>query len=388
MLSNKDMSVPLSVDQFSSVQSLSHVRLFVTPWSAALQAFLSITNSWSLLKLMSIKRVMPSNHLILCYPLLLPPSIFPSIRVFSSESVLCIRWLKIGALASASVLPMNIQGWFPLGWTGWISLHSNGLSRVLSNTTVQKYQFFSPQLSLWSNSHIYMTTVKTIAVTRRIFVGKVTYLPFNMLSRFVIAFLPRSKCLLISCLQSPSAVILKPKKIKSVTVSIVSPSICHEVMGLDTMILLIWMLSFKPTFSLSFFTFIKRLFSSSSISAIRLMSSAYLRLSIFLPAILIPACVSSSLAFGMIYPTHLSFYSLPFTSFLFSAICKASSDNHFAFLHFFSWGWSSSLPPVQCHKPLTIVLQALCLSDLIPWIYLSLPLYNYKGFDLGHTWMV
>ena len=114
-----------------------------------------------------------------------------------------------------------------------------------------------------------------------------------MLSRLVIAFLPRSKRLLISWLQSPSAVILEPPKIKSVTVSIVSPSICHEVMEPDAMILGFWMLSFKPTFSLSSFTFIKRLFSSS-LSAIRAMSSAYLRLLIFLPAILIPACASSS----------------------------------------------------------------------------------------------
>ena len=129
---------------FSSVQSLSHVQLFVTPSTAAHQDSLSITNSWSLLKLMSIKSVMPSNHLILCRPLLLPPSIFPSIKVFSKESVLCIRWPKYWrASASASVLPMNIQDWFPLGWTGWISLQSKELSRVFSNTTVQKHRFFS-----------------------------------------------------------------------------------------------------------------------------------------------------------------------------------------------------------------------------------------------------
>ena len=113
-------------------------------------------------------------------------------------------------------------------------------------------------------------------------------------------FLPRSKCLLISWLQKPSAVILEPKNIKSVTISIVSPSICHEVMGPDA-ILVFWMLSFKPTFSLSFFTFIKRLFSSSSLYGIRVVSSAYLRLLIFLPAILIPACASSSLAFHVVY---------------------------------------------------------------------------------------
>ena len=125
-----------------------------------------------------------------------------------------------------------------------------------------------------------------------------------MLSRFVIAFLPRSKCLLISWLQSPSVVILEPPKIKSVTVSIVSTSFCHEVMGLDAMIFVFWMLSFKPTFSLSSFTFIKRLFSSSSFSAVRVVSSPYLRLLIILLAILIPAYVSSILAFCMMYPAY------------------------------------------------------------------------------------
>ena len=120
---------------------------------------------------------------------------------------------------------------------------------------------------------------------------------FNMLSRFVIAFLPRSKHLLISRLQPPSAVILEPQKIKSYTVSTVSPSIYHEVMGPDAMIFIFWMLSYKPTFSLSSFTFIKRLFISSSLSAIRVVSSAYPRLLLFLSEIVIPACVSSSPAF-------------------------------------------------------------------------------------------
>ena len=125
-----------------------------------------------------------------------------------------------------------------------------------------------------------------------------------MLSRFVITFLPRSKHLLISWLQSPSAVILEPQKIKSDTVSTISPSISHEVMGPDAMIFVFWMLSFKPAFSLSSFTFIKRLFSSSSLYAIKVVSSAYLRLLIFLPAILSPACASSSLAFRMMYPAY------------------------------------------------------------------------------------
>ena len=156
---------------------------------------------------------MPSNHLILCCPLLFPPSIFPSMRVFFYESALHIRWPNIGASSSASVLPMNIQGWFPLGWTGLISLLSKGLSRVFSNTTVQKHQFFSTHLSLWSNSHVhpYMTTGKNVAFIVQTFVGKIMSLLFNTLSRFVIAFLPRSKRLLISQLQSLSAVTLKPK---------------------------------------------------------------------------------------------------------------------------------------------------------------------------------
>ena len=139
-----------------------------------------------------------------------------------------------------------------------------------------------------------MTTGKTIALTRWTFVGKLMSLHFNMLSRLVIAFLPRSKCLLISWLQSPYAVILEPKNIKPVTVSIVSPSIFYKVMELDAIIFVFWMLNFKPTFPLSPFTFIKRL-----LSPIRVVSSAYLRLLIFLPAILILACASSSPAFRM-----------------------------------------------------------------------------------------
>ena len=131
----------------SSVQSLSHVQLFATQWTAACQASLSITNSWSLLKLMSIKSVMPSNHLTLCHPLLLLPSIFPSIRVFSSKSALRIRWSKYWRFSLTSVLSMNSQEWFPLGLIGWISWQSARLSRVFSNTTVQKHQFFGAQLS-------------------------------------------------------------------------------------------------------------------------------------------------------------------------------------------------------------------------------------------------
>ena len=150
-------------------------------------------------------------------------------------------------------------------------------------------------------SHPYLTTGKSIALIRWTFVCKVMSLLFNLLSRLVIAFLPRSKHLLISWLQSPSAVILESKKIKSVTVSIVSPSIYHEVMGSDAMIFIFGMLSFNPTFSLSSFTFIKRLFSSSLLSAIRVVSSVCL---IFLPAILTPVCASPSLALCMIYSAY------------------------------------------------------------------------------------
>ena len=136
---------------FSSVQSLSHVQLFVTPWTTARQASLSITSIWSLFKLMSIESVMPSNHLTLCGPLLLLPSIFPSIRVFSSESVLCIRWPKDWSF-SFSISPSNEYS----GLTGFISLQCKGLSRVFSSTTVRKHQFFSAQPSSWSNSQIHI----------------------------------------------------------------------------------------------------------------------------------------------------------------------------------------------------------------------------------------
>ena len=136
--------------QFSSVQLLSRVQLFATLWTAARQASLSITNSRSSFKLMSIKSVMLSSHLILCRPLLLLPPTHPSIRVFSNESALRRRWPKY-----SSFLPKNTQGWSPSEWTGWISLQSKGLSRVFSNTTVQKYQFFGAQPSSQSNSHIH-----------------------------------------------------------------------------------------------------------------------------------------------------------------------------------------------------------------------------------------
>ena len=199
----------------SSVQLLSRVWLFTTPWNAACQASLSITNSWSLLKLKHLLRrklVMPSNHLILCCPLLLPPSIFPSIRVFSSESVLPIRWPKYWSF-SFSTSPSN-------KYSGLISFRIEWFDPLaVQGTSKDLFQHHSSKASILQCSafiivqlsHPYMTTGKTIALTRRTFVGKVMSLLFNMLSRLVITFLPRSKCLLISWLQSPSEV-----KVKSV----------------------------------------------------------------------------------------------------------------------------------------------------------------------------
>ena len=144
-----------SILQFSSVQSLSRVRLFATPWTAAPQASLSITNSWSSLRLTSIKSVMPSSHLNLCRPLLLLPPIPPSIKVFPMSQLFAWGGQSTAASALASFLPKKFQGWCPSEWTGWISLQSKGLSRVLSNATVQKHQFFGTQLSSQSNSHIH-----------------------------------------------------------------------------------------------------------------------------------------------------------------------------------------------------------------------------------------
>ena len=177
----------------SSVQLLSRVPLFVTPWTVARQASLSITNSWSLLKLISIELVIPSNHLILCHPLLFLPSIFHSIRVFSNESALQIRWPKYWSF-SFIIDPSNeYSKLISLGLNGLISLQSKGLSRVFSNDTVQKHQFFGAEPFSWSNSYIHNDLQKTIALTRQTLAGKVMSLFFNMLYRFVIAFLPRSK---------------------------------------------------------------------------------------------------------------------------------------------------------------------------------------------------
>ena len=155
----------------------------------------------------------------------------------------------IGVSASISVLPMNTQDWSPFRWTGWISLQSKGLSRVLLQHHSSKASvFWHSAFFIVQLLHPYMTTRKTMALTRWAFVGKVMSLLFNMLSRLIITFFPRSKHLFISWFQSPSAVILEPPKIKSDTVSTISPTICPEVMGPDAMIFVSWMLSFKPSF--------------------------------------------------------------------------------------------------------------------------------------------
>jgi len=216
--------------QFShSVESNS-----VIPWTTACQASLSITNSWSSPIPMPIKLVMPSNHLILCCPLLPLPSIFPSIGSFPMSQFFASGGQSIGVSVSTSVLPMNTA---PLGWTGWISLQSNGLKSLLQHYSLKASILQCSTFFIVQVSHPYMTTGKTIALTWWTFVDKVISLLSNILSRLVRTFLPRSKLLLISWLQTPSAVILEPPKIKSATVSTISPSICHEVMGLDAMIL-------------------------------------------------------------------------------------------------------------------------------------------------------
>ena len=181
----------------------------------------------------------PSNHLILYHPLLLPPSIFPSIRTFSNESVLQIWWLKYWSFSFSISLSNKYSGLisFRMDWLDLLAVQGT-LKSLLQHHSSKASILWCSALFIAQLSHPYMTTGKTIALTRQNFVclGKVKSLLFNMLSRFVIVFLPRSKSLLISWLQSPSAVILEPKKIKSVTFSIVSPSICHEVMGPDAIV--------------------------------------------------------------------------------------------------------------------------------------------------------
>ena len=201
----------LAQHQFSSVRSLSRVRLFATPWIAARQASLSITNSQSSLRLTSIRSVMPSSHLIFCCSLLLLPPIPPNIRVFSNESTLLIRWRKYWSFSFSIISSKEISGLISFRMDCLDLLAVQGTLKSLlqhrssKSSILQCSAFFTVQLS-----HPHMTTGKTIALTRRTFVDKVMTLLLNMLSRLVITFLPRSKRLLISWLQSPSAVILEP----------------------------------------------------------------------------------------------------------------------------------------------------------------------------------
>ena len=203
----------LTCEAFSSVKSLSHVRLFATPWIAARQASLSITNSWSSLKLTSIELVMPSSHLILFCPLLLLPPIPPSIRVFSNESTLRMRWPKYWNFSFSIIPSKEIPGLisFRMDWLDLLAVQGT-LNSLLQHHSSKASIFWRSAFFKVQLSHPYMTTGKTIALTTWIFVSKIMSLFFNTLSRLVITFLPRSKHLLISWLQSPSAVILEPQK--------------------------------------------------------------------------------------------------------------------------------------------------------------------------------
>ena len=283
---------------FSSVQLLSRIWLFATLWTTAGQASLTITNNHNLLRLESIEEEMLSSHLILCcLPFLLP-------SIFCNESVRHIRRPKYWSF-SFSFSPSNERSGlisFRIDWLDSIAVQATLMSLLhkhnsKASSSVLSFHY-SPTLTSihdkWKNHSFDKTDL----------CRQSKVLPFNMLSTLVITFLPMSKHLLISWLQSQSTITLKPPKLKFVTASTVSPSICHEVMGTDALILVFWILSFKPTFLLSCITFIKRLLSSSSLSAIRVVSSAYLRLLVFLLAVLILACASSSLPFLMVYSAY------------------------------------------------------------------------------------
>uniref|UniRef100_A0ABM5GHK3 Cell growth-regulating nucleolar protein isoform X4 n=1 Tax=Pogona vitticeps TaxID=103695 RepID=A0ABM5GHK3_9SAUR len=261
------------------------VRLFVTPWTRACQALLSSTASWSWVKFMLVASMTLSNHLILCRPLLLLPSHFPDIKIFSKESSLLMTWPKYWSLSFRICPSSEHSRLISLRMVRFVLLAVQETLKTLLQqhnskaSVLRQSAFFMVQLSL-----PYITTGKTIPLTIRTFVGKVMFLLFKMLSRFVIAFLPRSRCLLISRLLSPSTMIMEPEKVKSVTASISSPSIYQEVMGPLAMILGFLMLSFRPFLALSSFMLIKKFFNSSSLSVIRVVSSAYMRLLIFIPA--------------------------------------------------------------------------------------------------------
>ena len=214
---------------------------------------------------------MPSNHFILCWPFLLLPSIFPNIRILSKESALRIRWPKDWNFSISSLNECSRLVSFRIDSFDLLAIQRT-LKSLLQHHNLKASVLWCSALFMVQLSHPSMTTIKNITLTIRTLVGKVTCLLFNMLSRFLTAFLPRSKHLLIVWLLSPPSVILEPKKIKSQKkISIVytfPPFICHKVMGMNAMVLVSWMLNFKPAFSLSSFIFIKRLFNYSSLSAI------------------------------------------------------------------------------------------------------------------------
>ena len=240
------------------------------------------------------------------HPLLSPSlSVFnlSQLRVFPSESALPIWWPKYWSFTLSISSSKEYSVWISFRITALISMESTGLSRAFCSTAIRKIQIFGTQPSLWSNSHIHTWLMENQRFDHTDLCWQSDASAFSTLFRFVIAFVPRSKYLLISQLQSPSMVILEPKKIVCHCFHF-SPFIFPEVMGRDAVILAFWMLSFKPAFSVSYFTLIKKLFSSSSISAIIVVSSTYLRLLIFLPVILLPACTSSSLAFCIMYSAY------------------------------------------------------------------------------------
>ena len=217
--------------------SHSTVSDSATPWTAACRASLFFTISWSLPKLMSIESVMPSNHLILCRPLLFLPSIFPSIRVFSNELALCIKWLKYWSF-SFSISPSNEYSEmisFRMEWFDLFAVQET-LKSLLQHHSSKTLILWCSAFFMVQLSHPYMTTGKIIALTIWTFVSKVMSVLFNTLSRFVIAFLPRSKHILILRLQSQSSLILEPKKMKYHIIFTFSLSVCHEVIQPDIMI--------------------------------------------------------------------------------------------------------------------------------------------------------
>ena len=234
---------------------LSRVWLFATPCTATCQASFSFSLSLSFLRLVSIELVMPPKHLILCHPLLLLPSIFPTIRVFSNESALCIRWTQYWSF-SFSISPSNEYSGLISLRVDWLDLLAvEGTLKSLLHHHSSKGSILQLSAFLWSNSHIHKWQLEKPWLWLQ---GKMMSLLFNTLSRFVIVFLPGSKRLLISQLQSPSTIIWEPKKMKSGTGSTFSPSICHKVMGPEAVIFVFWILNLKPALSLSSFTFIKR----------------------------------------------------------------------------------------------------------------------------------